>query len=180
MAKKNEINADFLEAMTITLRKQLGRTVKQMAKMVQTEMKKNSSVQDSHTADWLKQHGHPYTERNLHSTPIVHRQTDDEKVGKRGSDVHISDNIEIFEGERKGDLEVGVDSNKVPYVEAVLFGTEKLISRDFIAFSLLNTQKKLRKRVIKNLKESVRNQGKKVKEFGKIEGVKKIKKGKNG
>lgn len=146
MAKKRDNIEDAIEALTITMRKQAKKTVKEMANLVKKEVEETVSKKDMHTPKWLKSHGHPYRERNLHNkAPFVHRVSD-----------NLWENIEIFEGDRKDELQVGVDSSKVPYVEAVLFGVSKgrsMIARDFLAYSILKVQKKLRKMVTKNFKK---------------------------
>ncbi len=139
---------DIVDAITISMRKNTKKTVKQMANIVKKEAVKNSSIVDIHTPAWLRQHGHPYKEKNIHSTPIVHKVSG-----------NLSENVEIFKGDRKDELKVGVDENKVSYIDYIINGTPggQMIARDFLAFSLLKSQKALRKKVIKNFKKIMRS-----------------------
>ena len=151
MAKKDE--EDFFGRFTDNFRKGSEKTVKQMAKLVKKEVEKNAGVEDEHTPNWLKRQRHPYgigTPKSgksrgpvPHKEPLVHKVTG-----------NLSDNVEIFAGNRKDELSVGVDEDKVPYVVWVVDGSTKMIARDFLAYSLLNVRKKLRKLVIKNFKKA--------------------------
>ncbi len=153
--KKLDKLDDTIDAITVAMRKSTKKTVKQMANIVKKEAEKNSSKEDVHTPTWLRQHGHPYKERNIHSTPIVHKQPDPKRG--RYANIHIRDNIQIFKGDRKDELDVGVDEEKVPYIDYVINGSPKLIARDFLAYSLLKARKKLRKKVVKNFKKTLRS-----------------------
>jgi hypothetical protein len=88
---------------------------------------------------------HPYAKRDPrppHRKPFVHVQGDEPTSDLR-------ENIEIFESTRKGQLEVGIDNDKVPYAGDVLFGTKTMIGRNFLAYSLLKMNKKFKKMLSK-------------------------------
>ena len=140
MARKSN-QEEIFDVFAEGIRKRTNKTVRQMANTLKKEVEKNVSIDDEHTPKELKRLGHPYKTENLHDAPLVHRVSH-----------NLSDNIEIFKTNRKDELLVGVDPEKVPYVEAVLFGSEKMISRDFLSYSLLNINKKLRKIIKKGMK----------------------------
>jgi hypothetical protein len=151
MGKRKNKDNDFFNGFTESIRARTEKTVEEMAKELKKEVKKNTSLDDHSLAD-LRSLGYPYAKKEFskstsksllgHNTVLVHKQG-----GKDSS--HLSDNIEIFETNRKDTLAVGVDSNKVPYVDYIIHGTEKMIARDFLAFSLLQMNKRFKKLVKK-------------------------------
>ncbi len=156
-----------LVKLSIKIRKRTTKTVNQMAEQLQKEMIKNVSVVDEHTPKWLKNKGHPYSTLSPslapiphRGIPIVHRQPDP-KRGKY-SNIHLSDNIKIFKGDRKDELRVGVSKEDVPYIDYIINGTPKgqMISRDFLSYSLLKLNKRFRKKVAKNFKAVMKEKGK--------------------
>jgi len=148
MAKNKPIDSKFLKTVTVDIVAKYQRTVERMAKIVKTEAKNNASIEDQHTPEWLKKQGHPYKDTNIHKHPLVHKVSG-----------NLSENIEIFKN--KKNIEVGVDTAKVPYVEAVIFGIPgRLIPRDFLAYSLVNADKKLRQRFVRDMKKAVKDAGK--------------------
>ncbi len=150
MAKEKTFDdmIDHMEALTVKIRKRTAKTVRQMAAQLKKEVVKNSSVADEHTPLWLKRAGHPYAGRPPipHRAPLVHRVS--------GT---LSDNIEIFEGERSDELQVGVSTADVPYAEYVINGTTKMIARDFLSYSLIKMNKRFRKKVAKDFKKSLKD-----------------------
>ena len=143
--------SDFGE-FTDAFRKSTHKTLKQMARLVKKEVKKNTSVVDDHTPDWLKRAGHPYAGR----PPLPHRVAKVHKVSG-----NLTENVEVFQGARRGEVRVGVLQRKVPYVGYIVHGTAKMISRDFLSYSLLSVKKKLKKIMIKNYKKTMKKQTKK-------------------
>jgi hypothetical protein len=153
MVKEYDLNAlgDAIEAVTVNIRKRATKTVWKMANELKDQVEETVMEEDEHTPKWLKRNAHPYRHTNLHGKkPIVHVQPDEDKRGKT-SEIHLWENIEIFESNRKDELQVGVDPEKVPYVEAVLFGTKKMIARDFLAWSLLKKRKRFMKIIKKDM-----------------------------
>ncbi|MFN3467385.1 MAG: hypothetical protein ACK4WF_06750, partial [Candidatus Brocadiales bacterium] len=91
-----------------------------------------------HSLEELRKMGHPYRHGGTPPhTPewLVHRQSG-ELVG----------NIEVWERKTpKGvSFDIGIDAQKVPYIQHVLFGTEKMISRDFITGTWQEEKEKVR------------------------------------
>ena len=120
MAKEeNSTGKDFFGEFTKNIRKRADKTAMQMAKIVEKEVKKNVSFTD-HTLEWMRSQGHPYAKRAPNSphgkTPIVHIQG-------RDFTANLSENINIFEGDKKGEYQVGVDKGDVPYISDLIHGT---------------------------------------------------------
>lgn len=150
MAKKDQFE-DAFDEFTKNFRKTTFKTLWEMAEIVQKEVKKNTSIQDVHTPDWLKRMDHPYSGRGRrpHNNPLVHKVSG-----------NLTSNVNIFQGNRKDELKVGVRGVDVPYVGYIIHGTSKMIARDFLSFSLLSVQKKLKKKIVKDYKETLKKQGK--------------------
>jgi hypothetical protein len=149
--------SEAIDAVVIVMRKNTKKTLKEMAKLVEKEVKKNTSIADEHTPAWLKSQGHPYSRKKNqppHKEPLVHKVS--------GT---LTNNVEIFKGDRRDELQVGVSEQNVPYVSAVVFGTKKMIARDFLSFSLLSVQKDLRKLVVKNFKQTLKSK-RKIRDIG--------------
>jgi hypothetical protein len=145
---KNQWEDAFGE-FTNNFRKTTDKTLKEMAKLVKKEVKKNTSIADEHTPLWLKRNKHPYAGRPPlpHKKPLVHRVSG-----------NLTDNVNIFQGDRKDELRVGVEEENVPYVGYIINGTPKMVARDFLSFSLLSVQRKLRKMIIKDFKKATKKQ----------------------
>jgi len=143
---------DAFGEFTDNFRKTTNETLKKMAKLVKKEVKKNTSIQDVHTPLWLKRMKHPYSGRSTlpHNNPLVHKVSG-----------NLTSNVAIFQGDRKDELRVGVEESNVPYVGYIVNGTSKMVARDFLSFSLLSVQKKLRKMIVKDLKRAVKKQNRK-------------------
>lgn len=144
MAKED----DFFKGYTKSVRKRVTKTTKEMADMLKKEVEKNISLDDSHTKSWLRSQGHPYAMRDHqpsvlgHNEVLVHKQGD-----KPTSNMH--EHVKIFEGRRKDELQVGISEEDVPYVGYILYGTSKMVGRDFLNFSFLNMSKTFRKMIKK-------------------------------
>ena len=137
--------AGDLEKYTEKVRKRTNKTLGQMGTMLKAEIKKNVGKQDGHDRNWLKRNDHPYSTRNPHpphKKPFVHRQGDKKSYDLWG-------NVKIFRGKRKDEREVGVSKDDVPIIDSILYGTHKMIGRNFLAYSLLNMNKKFRKMINK-------------------------------
>jgi hypothetical protein len=137
--------ADDLGRYTKKVRVRTTKTVNQMARMLKAEIKKNISKQDGHDYVWLKKNDHPYAKRSPrppHKKPFVHKQ------GGKWS-ANMSQHVQIFPVERRGERMVGISEDDVPYVADVLYGTKRMIGRNFIAYSLINMNKKFRKMIRK-------------------------------
>lgn len=101
---------------------------KRMAKAAEhlrSRMVENASLVD-HSLDDLKKIGHPYKpgETSPHKPSwLVHKQTGD-----------LADNIEVTKRKTgKGvSFDIGIDSQKVPHINYIILGTEKMVSRDFV------------------------------------------------
>lgn len=125
-----------------------------MGKLVKREIKKNTSIADEHTPLWLKRMKHPYSGSSTlpHKKPLVHRVSG-----------NLTGNVRIFPGDRKDELRVGVEESEVPYVGYIINGTSKMVARDFLSFSLLSVQRKLRKLIVKDFKKATKFKSKKSK-----------------
>jgi hypothetical protein len=144
-----ERSAEDLEAYTKKVRNRTTKTVDQMAQMLKKEIKKTVGKKDGHDYNWMARNNHPYGKgphpkgkargKVPHKDPFVHVQSGE-----------LSKNVEIFKGKRKDEKEVGIDQDIVPYVGDVLFGTHKMIGRNFLSYSLLKMNKKFLK-MIKNI-----------------------------
>jgi hypothetical protein len=142
---------DSFGEFTKNFRKTTEKTLYEMAELVKKEIKKNTSIIDEHTPSWLKQHDHPYSGRSKlpHNQPLVHKVSG-----------NLTNNVKIFRGNRADELKVGILEVDVPYVGYIVNGTSKMIARDFLSFSLLSVKNRLRKKIIKDLKDQLRKQGK--------------------
>ena len=109
----------------------------------------NASLTD-HTLEELAEKGHPYSTRapqpGFH-TPIYQ--------------VHVQDrtlfqNIKI---KREGPdaVTVGVEDDAVPYLDAVIYGTDQMIGRPFITESLNEVKKDISDTIEEAVVQSVKN-----------------------
>ncbi len=158
MAKKqgtmNKVNPEkSVSAYAKAVRRRTTKTVNQMAKMLQKEIVKNISKDDGHTYNWLQRQGHPYGKGpGKDRGPIPHKKPFVHKQGSKEDSENMHTHVEIFKGERKDELEVGIDSTKVPYVGAVLYGStgpNAMIGRNFLSYSLITMNKRFRKMIKK-------------------------------
>lgn len=136
---------EILEVYAEKVRKRTTKTVNEMAKLLKKEIVKNTSHEDGHDRNWMRRNKHPYSTRDPrppHKKPIVHKQGD-------AVSYDLSGNVEIFHGVRKDERLVGIDPDKVPYVGDILYGTETMIGRNFLAYSLLQMNKKFKKMIKK-------------------------------
>ncbi len=107
--------------------KKLKSKLEKAAEVLQEKMKENASLTD-HTLKDLAAMGHPYSlsnPANPHDPPyLIHEQT--------GT---LKDNIEITSSPQKFRVTVGVDEDKVHYIPYLIYGTSKMIARDFLSGS---------------------------------------------
>jgi len=101
--------------------------VRDVANIIERSIREKASL-TCHSLETLARMGHPYAvrdPRNPHSPPyLIHTQSGKllNAIGQRLEET--KDKITIY---------VGVDEDKAPHVQYLIFGTEKMISRDFIS-----------------------------------------------
>src|SRR5215204_359834 len=127
-----------LEGLELGIKKRTPILLIHLSKILYDRIIQNISLTDHSTAQ-LKAEGFPYSKRNpqeLHDPPyLVHKQT-----GRLASAVTINQ-INQYRAQ------VGIDEAKAPYVADVIYGTGKLIGRDFLAGSLNEVRPLLREEV---------------------------------
>ena len=118
------------------VRRHMASTLHTIADRLEERMKENASLTD-HSLKDLRALGYPYAARrprNPHTPPYqVHSQT-----GPSAGDLHNAIRTNIINQYR---IQVGVDETEAPYVKHVIYGTERMIARDFITGSFLELQK---------------------------------------
>lgn len=92
-------------------------------------VKNNASLVDGHDIDWMFAHNHPYSANKPensgpHPDYIVHRQSG-----------MLYENIEKVtnEGFETVSIEVGVDIQKVPYINDLIYGSNLMRPRNFLS-----------------------------------------------
>jgi hypothetical protein len=125
--------------------------LRKAAEILVERMRENASLTDHTLAD-LKALGHPYSQRNsrdIHNpTFLVHRQSG-ELLDSIGFNV-----INQFR------VQVGADESIAPHVPHVIFGTSKMVGRDFVIGSFLEIQDQLLKILEEGISEGVKEGGK--------------------
>ena len=112
----------------------LPEALKAAADRLEEKISENAGLTDHSLAD-LAEIGHPYSAanpRNIHRPKFkVHSQSGDlqSAIGqqKKGKDKIL----------------VGVDASKAPHVKHVIFGTSRMVARDFITGSFKQVEKEL-------------------------------------
>jgi|SRR3970282_1811021 len=115
-----------LQGLRFSVTKRLTEALKECANALEEKIVENVSL-DDHTADELARLGYPYARRapqSLHSPDYqVHVQS--------GRLVNAVGQVQI----NQYAIDVGVDESQAPEVVHVLYGTSKMIARDFITGS---------------------------------------------
>lgn len=135
--------------------KHVNKTMVKVKKVVDKEITKNMSLTD-HSLKDLARLGHPYARRygmmgrHLH-TPYwqVHKQSG-QLLGSKKSG---TDKASITLGRLKASAWVELDEGRAAYAPMVIYGTSKMIPRDFMRLSL----KKKAKEAVKILRENLRD-----------------------
>ncbi len=121
--------------------------INEFNKIFYKEVRKNASLTDHSLSD-LKQMGHPYAKKRRgtlgHTKWFVHKQS--------GT---LYENIVIIppKSVKRGITQsfVGVMKQAVPYIDDIIYGTEKMIARDFFQKSMPEAEKKANKEVTKGI-----------------------------
>lgn len=128
-------------------KKGMQNAIKKMSNILYQKMKERAGETD-HSLEDLEELGHPYSTRNpkiIHDPSYtVHRQTDS-----------LYNAIEI-KGVNQYLTKVGVNEDKAPHVIDVVFGTQILISRDFITGSLREIEPEIKSIVEEMLNEQLK------------------------
>ena len=148
--------------------------INEFNKIFYKEVRKNASLTDHSLSD-LKQMGHPYAkEKSLTGTKQWTKKQKDRPATKglyregkrRGTLGHtkwfvhkqsgtLYENIVIIppKSVKHGITEsfVGVMKQAVPYIDDIIYGTEKMIARDFFQKSMPEAEKKANKEVTKGI-----------------------------
>lgn len=129
MAKKQP-----LEGLRITATRALQSGLKKAADILEAKIIENASLTDHTLAD-LEKLGHPYAMRNPRSPHFpeyqVHKQD--------GSLVNAVTQKKI----NQYAIDVGVDEARAPHVRHVIFGTRKMVARDFIGGSFKEVEEEM-------------------------------------
>jgi len=132
--------------------------LRRMANRLYQKMVENGAVEDGHNKRELQHLGYTYSARRpqqLHTPPyLVHHETStgyNTKVfppsfGKLKEAIRV----EIVNQYR---IRVGVDETVAPHVRHVIYGTERMVKRDFITGSLHEVQDELNDLFGETLKE---------------------------
>lgn len=104
--------------------------IRQLAQLAHLLIREKFLIKDEHTLEELARLGHPYAVRHpqaIHRPPwLVHTQS-----GELASAFKIQDEEYFYSGIR---IKVGFDfADSPPWVVWVLFGTQKMVPRDFLA-----------------------------------------------
>ena len=133
-------------------------TMKGVAEIMNKEVTKNISLTD-HSLEDLRVMGHPYARRHgpkgmsIHSPYWqVHRQTGTLLSSKYSGVKKAS----VAGGNLKASAYVGVNENQAPHAVSVIWGTRRMIPRDFLTGSLNNVKKKAFDHLRVNLRDMVR------------------------
>jgi len=120
-----------LAGLEVRARRYMASTLHTIADRLEARMKENASLTD-HSLKDLRRLGYPYSAkrpRNPHTPPyLVHAQSGE-----------LSKAIEsnIINQYR---IQVGVDEAKAPYIRHIVYGTERMLARDFITGSFLELE----------------------------------------
>lgn len=120
----------------------VNRAIKESTNLVYEHMSSRIALQDEHTLKKLAEDGHPYSKKNfvqIHNPFwMVHQQSGNLFNARVKRVESLNESTEgSFIGvtlEAKG--EIGVDSGRAPEAAHVIFGTDKMIARNFPLESL--------------------------------------------
>lgn len=116
-----------LLSLEIAGKKGMQAAIKKISKVLEQKMKERAGETD-HSLEDLRELGHPYSTQhpqNIHTPDYtVHRQTDSlyNAIETKGVNQYL--------------YKTGVNEDKAPHVVHVVFGTARMVSRDFITGSL--------------------------------------------
>lgn len=139
-----------LLGLEIGVKKAAKSAIKAAGKVLLERMQENASLTD-HTLKDLALAGHPYSQnssREIH-TPnfLVHRQSGD-----------LLDAIEVNQINQFR-IQVGVDESVAPHAPYVIFGTSKMVPRDFVTGSLMEVEDEISDIFEKSINEGIKNGG---------------------
>lgn len=136
-----------LLGLRVSVTKKLQRGLKEAAQVLEDKIIENASLED-HSLKELEKLGHPYASRNpqeIHTPSYqVHTQSGDlvDAVSQRQINQYA--------------IDVGVDETKAPHVVHVIYGTSKMVARDFIRGSYLEVIGKIRGIVQRSIRDGVK------------------------
>lgn len=139
-----------LLGLEIKVEKAAAKALEGAANILLEEIKDNVSLIDHSLAD-LKADGHPYSQRNpqnIHRPNFkVHRQSGT-LLGAVGMN-------------KKGKLriQVGVDDSAAPHAPHIIFGTSKMVSRDFITGSFNKVSSKMADAIENSINQGIKDAG---------------------
>ena len=143
------------------------KTVRKAAIYLTSKMKESAGLED-HSIEDLRALGYPYSRsfpRPLHSPDwLVHRQT-----GTLANAI----GYEIVKSP-SGPMDilgfVGIDTSKCSYAPAVIYGTPKMVSRDFVTGTFVQEQENLLRMMMSNGRIELNETIRKIQAVGKVLG----------
>ena len=137
----------------------VNKTMKLVEGILDRRVTRRISLTD-HTSKDLAALGHPYAARHgSRGTPIhdpywsIHSQSGNLLRAKRSG----TDKASVSTGQLKASAFVGIDDNSAPYAVNLIFGTSKMIPRDFLENSKSEVKDQTGAVIAKNLKNLVTN-----------------------
>lgn len=125
------------EKLKTTFHTRVHRAAHAGGKFLRDRMVESASLTD-HTTKELARMGHPYSRRHP-----VHIHSPDYLVHKQTGTLAGAIEDEYKEEPDKVVVKVGVDTAKAPHAPHVIFGTAKMVARDFVTGTLRTWRKEL-------------------------------------
>lgn len=124
-------------SLTAQAHQQIERNVTEATTILEQAVRKNASLTD-HSLEALRKMGHPYARRapqRIHTpTWLVHKQSGRLLDAVFQQRVSTATHIRGI---------VGIDEGQAPHARYVVYGTSKMVSRDFLGKTLQTERKKL-------------------------------------
>jgi|14_taG_2_1085336.scaffolds.fasta_scaffold03440_7 hypothetical protein len=172
MGKMEELEGFLLKALKPFTHRNKGSyidvTLKQFQNEYYKEVRRNARLTD-HSLKDLKRLGHPYAkEGGVKKGSLGHES----KWQVHKQDGYLYDAIKKKSIRQSGTSEfissVGIDQNDVPYIDDIIYGTEKMVARPFFDKTLTDMKKRFNIIAEKNMKKAIKKANKtKVKSKGK-------------
>ncbi len=145
--------------------KHLDSVMKESILILEDDIKKSASLTD-HTIKQIAEAGHPYAKR--HSQTSTARAFHDPfwKVHKQSGALYNAIESEtkkaqfIGAGEIEISGQVGIDEGKAEHGAHIIYGTKKMIARDFLSETLKATTEKQEKLWEKGIRDGIIKEGK--------------------
>jgi hypothetical protein len=152
-----EVVAKNLKAFGDGFIKHVNKSMVHVSKILDAEVTMNINLADEHTPQELRRLGHPYRIGGPglhHPTPWkVHMQSGQLFMSKKNG----IEEADISGGNLRTRAWAGVDENLAPYALCLIFGTSKMIPRDFLTPALNEAKQPALEYLKRNLRDFVFN-----------------------